>query len=103
MPIQKEMNMILKNIYTTSSFRYFLSDAHKTLLTMFDIYKIAPKKTKCNWCKLCTHLHQYFRSDEYEVKCQKAFKVKELQQYQNEICTSIYSAIFGHILSENYQ
>ena len=88
--IQHEQIQILEDAKGTSNFINFLSKAFTVVSDLFNKYKISEKKTKCNWCRLCAHLHTIFRSTSYRSDVITAFNRKTLHANENSICTRIY-------------
>ena len=65
---------------------------------MFDVYRIPPKKSKCNACVLCTKLHEYLTSNTVNQRCLLAFNSSGLTPNMKSICSKIYMDLLGKIV-----
>ena len=88
--IQMEQIQIIQDASQSIDFKQFLGKAYSVISDLFNKYKITEKKTKCNWCRLCAHMHMIFTSARYKEDVLKAFKTKTLHSNENAICTRIY-------------
>ena len=88
--IQMEQIQILQDAKQSKSFRWFLSKAYTVISDIFLMYKVTPKKNKCNWCRMCSHLHTIFCSTSYKSDILKAFNRKKVHSNENAICTRVY-------------
>ena len=88
--IQLEQVQILQEAKNSDEFGLFLSKAFTVTSNLFNMYKVAAKKNKCNWCRLCSHLHTILTSSTYKLQVMKAFKQRTLHWNENAICTRIY-------------
>ena len=87
--IQMDQVQILQDVADKESFQEFLCTAYTFVNDLFQKYKVANKKNKCNWCKMCAHLHSIFSSESYKDKVCKAFGTNRLKSNHNSICTRI--------------
>ena len=88
--IQMEQNALLRANYMSPGFISFINNAYSTILDIFNKCKISEKKRKCNWCRLCAHLHNVFGSQLYREEIMQAFQLKQVTANANAICTRIY-------------
>ena len=88
--IQLEQIQILEECKSSEVFAVFLSKAFTVVHDLFNMYKIAPKKNKCNWCRMCSHLHTLLTSSTYKLQVMQAFNQRKLHTNENAICTRIY-------------
>ena len=88
--IQIDQVQLLKDFGNENSFQEFLCTAYTVVSDLFNKYKVASRKNKCNWCKLCSHLHSIFTSENYKETIRKAFGMQKLKSNQNAICTRIF-------------
>ena len=95
--IQMEQIALLKQHYRTPGFNSFINNAYSTVLDIFNKCKISKKKRKCNWCKLCAHLHNVFASQLYREEIMEAFQLKKVTANANAICTRIYFDLLNMI------
>ena len=98
--IQMEQLQIIQDSCDSAEFKQFLGKAYSVIADLFNKYKIAEKKTKCNWCKLCAHMHMIFTSARYKEDVLKAFKSKSLKSNENAICTRIYFNLLEIIVAK---
>ena len=98
--IQMEQIAILRENCLTPHFNTFLNNAYSTVLDIFTKCKISEKKQKCNWCRLCAHLHNVFSSQLYCEEIMEAFQLKKVTANANAICTRIYFDILNLISSK---
>ena len=88
--IQMEQIALLRQNYMTPGFISFINNAYSTVQDIFNKCKISEKKRKCNWCRLCAHLHNVFGSQLYREEIMEAFQLKKVTANANAICTRIY-------------
>ena len=88
--IQIDQVQLLKDFANENSFQEFLCTAYTVVSDLFNKYKVASRKNKCNWCKLCSQLHSIFTSENYKETIRKAFGLQTLKSNQNAICTRIF-------------
>ena len=88
--IQMEQLSILRANSGTADFKQFLSNSYSTIHDLFNKCKICEKKRKCNWCRLCAHMHNIFGSQMYRQEMLKAFNLTKLTSNVNAVCTRIY-------------
>ena len=84
--IQKDLIKLLREHSNSGSFRLFLSQAYSNVSNIFMTYRTCSKKNKCNWCRMCSHLHGFFASQEYKDQMKAAFKSDSLKKEYNTIC-----------------
>ena len=96
--IQMEQLSILRANSGSADFKQFLCNGYSTITDLFNKCKICEKKRKCNWCRLCAHLHNIFGSQMYRQEMLKAFNLTKLTSNVNAVCTIIYFD-FLHIVS----
>ena len=88
--LQKDLIKLLRDNAKNSSFIEFLSKANSNVTNIFITYRTSTKKTKCNWCRMCSHLHTFFGSEDYKKQMKQAFNSDTLRKEYNTICTRIY-------------
>ena len=88
--IQHEQIQMLQDVQATENFHQFLSKAYTIVSDLFNMYKVAPKKNKCNWCRLCAHMQMIFSSASYRELIMKAFNATKIHTHENAICTRIF-------------
>ena len=72
--IQMEQGQLLHECKQNDAFALFLSKAYTVVHELFNLYKVTPRKNKCNWCRMCSHLHSLLTSSTYRTQIQEAFK-----------------------------
>ena len=97
--MQKEQINLIKEFAHKECFKVFLAKAYSMVKHLFTCYNISNKKSKCNWCRLCAHLHAIFFSKQYHDQIMAAFGSSILKKNENSICTKIYFDILEMIAS----
>ena len=97
-PRQKKRNEIIELSATMPSFQNFICDAYATIVDIFETCKIAPKKTKCNWCVMCAVIQDYLTSPTYLAKCCKGFDLNTLTSEHNRLSTHIFFSLLGKVV-----
>ena len=77
----------------------FITDGYKYINKLFDVYRIPPKKTKCNACILCMKIHEYLTSNTFNQRCLLAFNSTDLTPNKKAICTKIYMDLLGKVVA----
>ena len=98
--IQQEHNALLRVFRESDAFKQFVIEGYKYLANLFDMYRIPPKKSKCNWCVLCSKMHDYLTLSNFDNKCMAAFNSTQLLSNQKAICTKIYMDLLGKIAED---
>ena len=88
--IQMDQVELLHECKNSAHFGIFLSKAFTVVSDLFNLYKVSSKKNKCNWCRLCSHLHTLLTSSTYKQQILQAFRQKTLHSNHNAVCTRIY-------------
>ena len=99
--IQQEQIQLLQDAASTESFKKFLSKAFSVVSDIFQKYKISGKKNKCNWCRMCSHLHSIFASTSYKSDVIAAFQTSKVRSNENAICTRIYFNLLETIAKQH--
>ena len=97
--IQMDQIQILQDAKMDENFKKFLCKSYTVVSQLFNLYKVSPKKNKCNWCRLCAHMHMIFSSTGYKNDILNVFHLSKLKSNENSICTRIYFNILK-ILAE---
>ena len=88
--IQMDQIQILQDAKMDDNFKKFLSKSYTVVSHLFNLYKVSPKKNKCNWCRMCAYMHMIFTSSAYKNDILNAFHLTKLKSNENSICTRIY-------------
>ena len=87
--IQRDQIQLLAEAGEMQSFHIFLNQSYSLIYDLFHKYKVFVKKSKCNWCQMCAHLHNIFASQGYKENVLKAFQTPVLKRNENSICTRL--------------
>ena len=98
--IQRDQIQILNEAKAMNSFHSYLDQTYSMIWDLFHKYRVFVKKSKCNWCQMCAHLHSVFASQTYKENILKAFKLKALRSHENAICTRIVFDILQMIAKD---
>ena len=93
--IQIDQVQMLTDFASEKCFQEFLCTAYTVVNDLFNKYKVASSKNKCNWCKLCAHIHSIFASQNYKETITKAFGMQSVKYNTNAICTRIFFDILN--------
>ena len=99
--IHMEQRSLLIEVASSQEMITFLNNAFSTLIDLFNKCKLSDKKRKCNWCRMCAHLHNVFGSEMYTQEIISLFKKRTSNT--NAICTRIYFNILELIASDEAQ
>ena len=98
--IQKDQIQILTEAKGLPSFHQFLDRTYSMIWDLFHKYKVFVKKSKCNWCQMCAHLHSVFASEAYKQNILKAFGITKLHSHENSLCTRLVFDLLNMIVKE---